>query len=480
MNHSPVHGCESFRALSSPAFLTRRQMLQRAAAGFGAIAFAALAHEDAQAQAARQSPLDPRPTHFPAKAKRVIYLQLEGGMASQDTFDYKSELNRRDGQDPPAWAGPSNKTPKLLGSPFKWNRHGNSGLWISDCFQHTARHADDLCVISSLYHGTNDHNQAILHMHTGDARNPRPCFGSWITYGLGSEARDLPGFVVINPVNAPANSRSGFLPDVFTATPLRDIGRAGASPVPDLAINRRTLDQQRRQLTLIQERNRRYAERSPDDSRLDAVIESYERGFLMQQAYPDVLNIYQEPRETLAMYGLDQSGAGPRLAQQILLARRMIERGVRFVEIGDHAWDTHLNLRVELPRVTGGLDQPLAALLTDLKRRGMFEDTLVVIGGEFGRTSAGEIGMNQPPGRDHNCRGFTWVLAGGGVKGGFKYGGTDELGFAAVENRCQVHDLYATMLHLLGMDHRRMTYRYAGRDFTLPDVHGDVIREIVA
>lgn len=265
------------------------------------------------------------------------------------------------------------------------------------------------------------------------------------------------------------------------ATPLRDIGKAGTSPVPDLAINRRPVEQQQRQLALIQARNKQYAELSPEDNRIEAVIESFERGFLMQRAFPDVLNIFQERKETLALYGLDETGKGPRLAQQILLARRLVERGVRFIEIGDHAWDTHLDLQRDLPKVTGGLDQPLAGLITDLKNRGMLQDTLIIVGGEFGRTSAAEMPKDNKsgPGRDHNCKGFTWVLAGGGARGGFKYGATDDLGFAAAENKCKVHDLYATFLHLLGMDHRKMTYRYAGRDFTLPDVHGEVIKDIV-
>lgn len=463
--------------------VTRRRMLQQATAGFGSVALAAMAHENAKAEEARRSPLDPKPTHFPAKAKRVVYIQLRGGLSSLDTFDYKPELNRRGGEEPPSWAGgATNKSPKLFASPFRWSRHGESGLWISECFQHTAHHADDLCVVSSLNHDIADHVLGALYVHTGDARNPRPSFGSWISYGLGSEAQDLPGFVVVNPADAPANYGSGFLPDVFTATPLREIGRtAGVSPIPDLAINRRTFEQQRRQLALIQEQNRRYAELSPEDDRLDAVIESYERGFLMQQAYPEVLNLFQESRATLEMYGLKENGSGSRVAQQALLARRLLERGVRFVQICDGGWDTHFNLAADYPGLTGGLDKPLAALLTDLKNRGMFDDTLVVVGGEFGRSPGGEIRATPPtpPGRDHNCRGFTWILAGGGVKKGIKYGATDELGYAAVENPCKLHDIYATMLHLLGMDHRRMTYRYAGRDFTLPDVHGDVIRELV-
>jgi hypothetical protein len=444
--------------------LTRRQMLQATGLGLGYVAFAGLA----AVQANYDNPLAAKTPHLTPRAKRMIVLSMRGGPSHVDTFDYKPKLTADDGK---TVTGPQNEyraDRKLMGSPFRFQQHGKSGLWISELFPYVARHADDLCMIHSMQTPIPNHPQAFLMMHTGEFRLTRPSMGSWLLYGLGTENQNLPGFVSINPpadLGGPQNYGSAFLPAIYQGTRLA----GGRGPAIENISGHLPPDLQRRLVDEVQLMNQDLLRRQQVNLELEGVIESMELSFRMQGAVPEVMDLSQESRQTIAMYGSSAFG------RQCLMARRLVEAGVRVVEIAHANWDQHTGLKANLTRNCNDVDQPIAALLTDLKRRGLLNETLVVWGGEFGRTPYAE----RADGRDHNGTGFTLWLAGGGVKGGFRYGATDEHGIDAVERQVHVHDLHATLLHLMGLDHTRLTYRYGGRDFRLTDVHGNVVNDIM-
>ena len=452
--------------------LSRRAMLRASTCGFGYLAFLGMA-ERARAASQYASPLAVKPPHFPARAKRVVFLGMRGAPSHMDTFDYKPQLNERDGQ-----AGP-NKGRKLVGSPWKFQQHGER-LWISELFPHLARHADKLCVLNAMHTNVPNHPEAWVMLHTGSFQFVRPSVGAWTLYGLGTENQSLPGFVSISPpvINGgPQNYGSAFLPAIYQGTPLGQLGLPlEKAEVRNLANARLSRDLQRRQLDLIQAMNGDLKSLHPEDAQLDGVIESYELAFRMQTELPEVMDFADETANTLESYGVGEKLPTDDFGRQCLLARRLLEKGVRYVELCHQNWDQHKTLKASLTRNCRETDQPIAALLGDLEQRGLLDETLVVWGGEFGRTP--DSGATD--GRDHNAKGYSMWLAGGGVKGGIAHGQTDDLGYEAVEGKVHLHDLHATMLHLLGLDHERLTYRYAGRDFRLTDVYGQVVKEILA
>lgn len=463
-------------------------MLRSASCGFGWLAFAALAQREALAAG---NPLAEKATHFPARAKRVIFLTMRGGPSHVDTFDYKPKLNADSGQ-----AGQRPGT-RLLGSQWDFAQHGESGLWISALFPHLARHADDLCLVRSMQTDFPAHPQAFLQMHTGSAQFVRPSLGAWSVYGLGTENEDLPGFVTLAPpsdVGGAQNYGSAFMPAIYQAT---RIG-SGQRPIASSAVRnlspRMPVDEQRRAIDYIQAMNRESLARDGANPEVEGVIESFELAFRMQMQLPGVLDLSGESAATRALYGITDSGGGRRgpggggggggrfdsstddFGRKCLLARRLSEAGVRFVEVAHGNWDQHFNLAAGHEANAASVDLPLAGLLTDLKQRDLLKDTLVVWAGEFGRTPHAQGG----DGRDHNHQAFTLWMAGGGVKAGHSHGVTDDYGYEVVDGKVHIHDLHATMLHLLGLDHERLTYRHAGRDFRLTDVYGRVVGEILA
>jgi hypothetical protein len=462
--------------------VSRRSMLRQAAAGFGGLALAGLAAEPARAAGA-SNPLAPRDPPFPPTAKRVIFLFMHGGPSQVDTFDYKPLLERDHGK-PLPFAKPrvfSSATGNLLKSPFKFQQHGQSGAWVSELFPHVARHVDKLCIIKSLHGSNSRHGGALLELHTGSDTFVRPSMGSWITYGLGTENQDLPGFITICPtlthggVNAYS---SAFLPAVYQGTPLGNASipsdRAKIPFIENAEGTARHL--QRMELDLLHEINvERQGETGPDTA-LEARINSFELAFRMQSAAPELQDLSGESETIQKLYGLDNPQTA-NFGRQCLMARRFIERGVRFVQCThSYKWDQHGGLRADHTKNALEVDQPIAALLADLAGRGLLEDTLVLWGGEFGRTPVAQ----GDDGRDHNPQGYTMWLAGGGAKPGLVYGKTDDYGYYSVENKVHLHDLHATMLHMLGFDHTQLTYRFAGRDFRLTDVHGEVVHDLLA
>jgi len=471
--------------------LTRREAIQQAGTGFGMLGLAALLGESgllgppaarAGSPGAPLDPLAPRPPHFAPKAKRVIHIYLNGGPSQVDTFDPKPLLTKYDGRPlPQGNLSTERKTGAAMGSPFKFRRHGESGIPVSEIFERTAAHVDDLCVIRSMRAETPNHEQSMRLMNCGDERLSRPSLGAWLTYGLGSENANLPGYVSMCPglpVADVSNWRSAFLPGVYQGTYIDTRKEKAEDLIENIRNAYVSPAEQRRQLDLLAAINRRHRETRAEDDALDARIASFELAYRMQMEATDAFDVSQEPRHVLDMYGPGVQ------ARQLLIARRLVERGVRFVQLfhGDvQPWDSHDNLPAAHRDLARQCDQGIAALLTDLKRRGLFEDTLVLCGGEFGRTPSVELVNGKPGmGRDHNHWGFTVWLAGGGVKGGTIHGATDDFGYKAVEDVVHVHDLHATILHLLGFDHTRLTYRHAGRDFRLTDVHGEVVRDILA
>jgi hypothetical protein len=461
-------------------------MLRQSAVGFGYLALSALLAEEAAAgQPAPADPLAPKAPHFPARAKRVIFLFMKGGPSHVDTFDYKPLLQRDHGR-PLPFEKPRVQfapTGNLLGSPWKFRRYGQSGIAVSELFPHVAECVDDLCFLHSLY-GTNAaHGGALLKLHTGSDNFVRPSMGAWITYGLGSENQNLPGFVTICPTLAHGgvnNWGSAFLPAACQGTPLgnasipADRARVGYSHN-----DRLTPAVQRLQLDRLAEMNREHLDRAGPNQSLEGRINSFELAFRMQTEMPRVEDLAEEAPATRRLYGLDDPVTA-NFGRQCLLARRFAERGVRFVQVthSDAAvqWDQHSDLKKGHDKNAREVDRPIAGLLRDLKARGLLDDTLVLWGGEFGRTPTAQ----GSDGRDHNPEGFTMWLAGGGVKGGYRYGTTDDYGYYAVQNKVHIHDLHATLLHLLGLDHERLTYRYGGRDFRLTDVRGRVVHDILA
>ena len=424
-----------------------------------------------QARADYSNPLEPKKTHFPAKAKRVIFACMRGGPSHVDTFDYKPALTKDDGEE-----APGQKGRKLMPSPWKFTQHGSSGQWISELFPHVAKHADQMCIVNSMWTDVPNHPQAFMMLHTGEFRFTRPCVGSWVLYGLGTENQNLPGFVTISPptnLGGAQNYSSGFLPAIYQGTA---IGREGQK-VADAGIGNITSRHlpgglQREQLDLVQSLNRDLLDRKRVNAELEGVIESYELAFRMQDALPDVLDLKEETQATLDAYGIG-SGATDNFGRQCLMARRLAEAGVRYIEVSHGNWDQHNNLKNAHANNSRAVDQPLGALLADLQARDMLKDTIVMWGGEFGRTPH----VKQKDGRDHNGTAYSMWLAGGGFKGGLRYGQSDDHGIKAVEDKVHPHDLHATLLHQLGLDHEKLTYRYGGRDYKLTGVGGARVLE---
>lgn len=464
--------------------LSRRRMLQTSAVGFGWLAASALLAQTG-ATAAAVDPMAPKRSHFPPRAKRVIFLLMKGGPSQVDTFDPKPLLDRDDGkpfpgQKPRVQFAP---TSTLLKSPWSFKNYGESGLPVSELFPHVAQCVDDLCILRSL-HGTNPaHGGALLKLHTGSDNFIRPSMGSWITYGLGTENQNLPGFITICPTFAHGgvnNWGAAFLPAAYQGTPLGNATvPASQATVQHIRNSRLTSAQQRAQLDLIGQMNQDHLSATGPNSALEGRLNSFELAFRMQMAMPEAQDISSESDATRKLYGLDHP-VTENFGRQCLLARRFAERGVRFIQVthsdGDVQWDQHGNLRKGHAKNAAEVDQPIAGLLRDLKSRGLLKDTLVVWGGEFGRTPAAQGGRD---GRDHNPEGFTMWLAGAGVKAGTAYGATDDYGWFATENKIHLHDFHATLLALLGLDHEKLTYRYAGRDFRLTDVGGHVVTDIL-
>ncbi len=467
--------------------MTRREMLQRCGVGMGMLGLAGILG-DARllaADAPAAGPLAPKAPHFPPRVRHVIHVFANGGPAQMDTFDPKPALDRYAGQRLPFNLQTERPTGVALPSPFKFSHYGQSGLEVSEIFHQLAsRHADDLCVIRSMAADAPVHENSLMLMNTGDGRLPRPSVGSWINYGLGTENQDLPGFVVLvpsgMPISGPQNWRSSFLPGAYQGVYV-DTKRKDGKYLDDLKNARLDTEGQRRQLDLAQAFNRHFAQARPGDPQMEARIQNYEIAYRMQMEATDAFDLAKEPEHIRKLYGDTPHG------RQMLISRRLIERGVRYVQLwhgSGQPWDSHDKIAENHRKLGAESDQGLAALLTDLKARGLLDETLVIWGGEFGRTPTVELSQGGIPkataGRDHNHHGFSVWLAGGGVKGGMAYGATDEFGFQATENRTHVHDLHATILHLLGLDHTKLTYRHAGRDYRLTDVSGNVVKEILA
>lgn len=464
--------------------ISRRQMLAGlGGGGLGLLGLGNVLMQDS-ALGASNHPLASRQPHFRAKAKRVIHIFANGGASQMDTFDPKPALNQWAGKPLPVHFGTENPTFGAMPSPFTFARYGQSGLECSELFAKlAAAHADDLCVVRSMYTDQSIHENALMMMNTGALVVPRPSLGSWITYGLGTENQNLPGYVVLVPNGLPVrgeeNWKSSFLPGAFQGTYVATARKDGKF-LDNLSNAKLGANEQSAQMRLLGSLNARHLRNREDDADLQARIHNYETAFNMQMEATDAFDLSQEPEHIRKMYG-----DGPQ-NQQMLLARRLVERGVRFVQVWhdrEQPWDSHNKLEEQHRQKAQQCEQGITALLTDLKARGMLEDTLVLWAGEFGRTPTAEISADKGTaqgGRDHNRFGFSIWMAGGGVKGGLTYGATDEFGFEAVENRVHVHDLHATILHLTGFDHERLTYHHAGRDFRLTDVHGKVVKNLIA
>ncbi len=472
--------------------LTRRDFLCRSGMGFGSLGLVNLMASQGLLSAATGedrsvSPLTPKGPHFAPKAKRVIHLFMNGGPSHVDTFDPKPSLQKYAGKLLPRTnLRTERKTGAAFPSPFIFQRYGKSGIEVSELFAHTARCIDDICVIRSMHADVPNHEPSLLLMNCGEARLLRPSMGSWLTYGLGSDNQNLPGFIAMCPGGYPIqetqNWQSAFLPGAYQGTYIDTRHTDVDKLIENIRNTSLSLGEQRRQLDLLRQLNERHQERRQHDAQLEARIQSFELAYRMQMDASDAFDVSREPKYIREMYGQGTQ------ARQILIARRLLEKGVRFVQVWHGAgqpWDSHDDIEIQHRRLAKECDQAIGALLVDLKQRGMLEDTLVIWGGEFGRTPTVELpspGNNagKVNGRDHNHWGFTMWLAGGGIKGGYAHGATDEFGFQAVEDKVHVHDLHATLLHLLGFDHERLTYRYAGRDFRLTDVYGHVVKELLA
>ncbi len=465
-------------------------MLRQCGMGFGALGLAQLLGQsgllETAAAADSVNPLAPKRPHFAAKAKRVIHLFMNGGPSHVDTFDPKPELTKRHGQELPFNLKTERKTGAAYKSPFAFSKHGQSGIEVSELFARTAESIDDICVIRSMHGDSFNHEPSLMLTNCGEARLIRPSVGSWLTYGLGTENENLPGFISMCPDGYPIqesqNWQAGFLPGVYQGTYINTKHSQIERLIEHISNHNVSLEQQRRQLDLLAQLNEQHRDERPGDPQLEARIQSFELAYRMQMEAADAFDVSREPQYILDMYGPGTQ------ARQILTARRLVERGVRFVQVWHgkgQPWDSHDDIEKNHRRLAGQCDQAIGALLKDLKARGLLDETLVIWGGEFGRTPTVELpkeGANQGRinGRDHNHHGYTVWMAGGGVRGGYVHGATDEFGFKAEEYPVHVHDLHATMLHLMGFDHQRFTYRYAGRDFRLTDVHGRVVKELLA
>jgi hypothetical protein len=451
-------------------FHTRRSVLKSASAGFGYLALAGLLAENSRGDEPRGSsekPLAPKTPHFPPKAKKLIFVHMNGSMSHHDTFDYKPQLIKDHGK-----PGPGGGI--LTQSKFKFAQHGQTGSWFSELLPNLAKHADNLCWLRGLHTDTPAHPQAVVQLHTGSANAAltRPSMGAWLLYGLGTDNQDLPGYITVNPppnFGGAVNYGSAFLPAHFQGTRINDQGH-----LPNLKPQTGTA-LQRKQLDLLQAMNRDLAKQSGAPDQVEGIIESYELGFRMQGKVAELLDVSKEPKAVQDAYGVDKPQTAV-FGRQCLMARRLCEAGVRFVEICQPGWDHHNNLHKGLIDRCGSVDKPVSALFTDLKQRGLLDDTLVLFGSEFGRLPTAQ----GPDGRDHNITGYPMFLLGAGVKKGFSYGATDEYGIKAVEGLMHINDLHATLLALMGLDHEKLTYRYSGRDFRLTDVAGFVVKDIFA
>jgi hypothetical protein len=465
------------------ALLTRRELLRRSGMGFGMLGLMGLLCKQAEA-ADYSNPLVPKQPHFPGKAKRVIHLFMNGGPSHVDTFDPKPMLDKYHGKPLPTGnLRTERKTGGAFRSPFKFHKYGQSGIEVSEIFPHVGSCIDDIAVIRSMHADVPNHEPSLMLMNCGDARLPRPSMGAWVTYGLGSENQNLPGFIAMCPGGYPIkeseNWRSAFLPGVYQATYIDTNHTAIDRLIENIKNGYVSPAEQRGQLDLLQQLNQHHLSRHPRDAQLEARIQSFELAYRMQMDASDAFDVSREPKHIRDMYGPGTQ------ARQILIARRLLERGVRYVQVWHgqgQPWDSHEDIDKNHRMLAGQCDRAIGALLKDLKQRGMLDSTLVMWGGEFGRTPTVELpgDVVRPTGRDHNHYGFSMWLAGGGVKGGQVYGATDEFGFRAVRDKVHVHDLHATILALLGFDHEKLTYRYAGRDFRLTDVFGRVINELIA
>ncbi len=466
---------------------TRRNVLKRSALGLGSLGLIGLLQDDQQLSAVDSTPSSPtslrvKPPHFPGRAKRVIHFFLNGGPSHVDTFDPKPALLKYAGKPLPQTLRTERKTGAAFPSPFEFKRYGESGIEVSELFARTAAHIDDIAVIRSMHAQVPNHEPSLMLMNCGDSVQSRPSFGSWLMYGLGTENQNLPGFVAMCPGGLPIkdneNWQSAFLPGTFQGTYIDSKHTEFKRLIENIEHPQIKTGQQRKQLDLLEKWNKHH-QQTRLDKRLDSRISSYELAFRMQQDAKDAFDVADEPEYIQEMYGRGVHG------RQTLIARRLVERGVRYVQLWHGAgqpWDNHDKIEENHRRLANEIDQPIAALLTDLKQRGMLDETLILWGGEFGRTPSVELegGGKSKLGRDHNHYGFTVWMAGGGIKGGTVHGATDEFGFRAEQDRTSVHDLHATMLHTLGLDHEKLTYRYGGRDFRLTDVHGRVLTEILA
>lgn len=465
-------------------FYTRRDFLNRCGMGMGALAMAPLLGTDAKGAAL--NPAAMRPSQYGGKAKHVIHIFMNGGPSHVDTFDPKPMLDRYDGREIPMNLRTERKTGAAFKSPFAFQKHGQSGIEVSDIFPNVAKCVDDLCIIRSMHADVPNHEPSLLLMNCGESRLVRPSLGSWVTYGLGTENQNLPGFITMCPGGYPIqesqNWQAGFLPGSYQGTYIDTKHDEVEKLIENIRNDQLSRTQQRRQLDLLQHLNERHLQRRQEDAALEARVHSFELAYRMQMDATDAFDVDKEPQHIRDLYGPGKQ------ARQLLIARRLIERGVRFVQLwhgGGQPWDNHDDIEEGHRRLAGQCDQGIAALLIDLKQRGLLDETLVIWGGEFGRTPTVELpkpGSNSGKinGRDHNHYGFTMWMAGGGTRGGHIHGATDEFGFQATENPVHVHDLHATILHLLGFDHEKFTYHYAGRDFRLTDVHGRVIHDLVA
>lgn len=472
--------CHQFRSS-----LTRRDLLRSSAGGFGHLVLSAMAARSglaAPAPSAASPASAPGLPHFRPRAKRVIFLFMWGGPSHVDLFDPKPRLNQDEGK---SLSGkdvgvPRDNLGKIMGSPFKFSQHGQSGTWISELFPEVSKHADKMCVIRSVHTNGSAHGEALLRLHTGQANLVRPSVGAWVSYGLGSESDNLPAFITISPPRGHGgvqNYGNAFLPAIHQGTA---IGSAetpiSKAVIPNLINKRITPGLQRSQLDLVQSLNRKHLRDVKTDQGIEGLIGSYELAFKMQSTMPQIMSLDDESKATLDMYGVDAEPTD-NFARQCLLARKFAERGVRYIQVStDYTWDHHNKVKKGHIDESAKVDRPIAGLLQDLEQRGLLDDTLVLWGGEFGRTPMSENG----DGRNHHPQVFTMWMAGGGVKGGLTYGATDDFGYGPVENPVHMHDLHATLLHTLGIDHEQLTYRHAGRDFRLTDVYGNVVTDILA
>ena len=473
---------------------TRRALLQRAGGGIGMLALNSLLNQNSiGSQNNSINPLASKKPHHKAKAKNVIWLFINGGPSHVDTWDYKPGLVKADGQKLDGFDKTTgffdNAVGPLLKSPFQFKQHGQSGMWASSLFPNLSKHVDKMAFIKSFHTQSNNHSPALFMANTGVTRMSHPCVGSWVTYGLGSENENLPAFVVMSdplnrglPKGHAANWSSGFLPGAYQGTWVRSKGE----PIPNLKrIGELSDQQQRAQLDLIGKLNNEHQKKYPEDKELTARIRSFELAYRMQQEAPECFEVDSEPEHIKNLYGLNEKRCS-HFARQCLMARRMVERGVRFVQIysggmeNQRSWDGHGDIKKNHSQFAGETDQPIAGLLSDLEQRGLLKDTLVIWGGEFGRLPVSQLSGGKPTGRDHNPHAGCYWFAGGGSKGGTSYGETDEIGHKAAVDKVEIHDIHATILHLLGMEHKKLTYLHSGRRFRLTDVAGNVINDVVA